>query len=166
MDINFIPFYILNVSCVPPFGYLYFLSFRKWWTKIGYINWPGMALTLIPSWVGWVEIWTHDLLIMNLVCYPLDQPFALYSYLYNVLAFSIHNQSKYYNEFHNRNYRSGTQCMASVYSIWEGNLCNNALTFNVICEFAEVGLSSIGMFFCTKGPFNHSVSSCIYPISL
>jgi len=57
------------------FGYLYFLFFRKW-TRIEYINQPGMALTLFPSSVGWDEIQTHDLSIMNPVCYPLDQTFA------------------------------------------------------------------------------------------
>ncbi len=58
------------------FGYLYFLSFHIW-TRMGYINQPGLALTPFPSSVGWDEIWTHNLLIMNLVCYPPDQTFAL-----------------------------------------------------------------------------------------
>jgi len=40
-----------------------------------------MALTPFPSSVGWDKIRTHDLLIVNLVCYPLDQAFALRSYL-------------------------------------------------------------------------------------
>ena len=35
-----------------------------------------MALTPFPSSVGWDKIRTHDLPIVNLVCYPLDQAFA------------------------------------------------------------------------------------------
>ncbi len=64
-----------NYFLCAQFGYLYFLSFHKW-TRIKYINWPGMALTPFPSSVGWDVIRTHDLLVINLVCYPLDQSFA------------------------------------------------------------------------------------------
>ena len=60
-----------------PFGYLqYFLSFREW-TSVGYRNDPGMSLTPFLSSVGWDKIWTHNLLIVSLVCYPLDRTFAL-----------------------------------------------------------------------------------------
>ena len=34
--------------------------------------------------------------------------------------------------------------MGSVYSTWVGILCSSASQFNVICEFAGVGLSSLG----------------------
>jgi len=37
-----------------------------------------MALTPFPSSVGRDEIQTHDLSIINLVCYPQDQTFALF----------------------------------------------------------------------------------------
>ncbi len=47
------------------------------WTRIGYFNRPGIALTPFPSSVVWDEIRTHNLLIINLVSYPLDQNFAL-----------------------------------------------------------------------------------------
>jgi len=68
--------YFLNVILVCPFGYLYFVSVGKW-TWIGYINQPAMALTPFPFSVGWDKIRTHDRVIMNLLCYPLDQTFAL-----------------------------------------------------------------------------------------
>ncbi len=66
--------------CVCPIGLLYFLSFCKW-TWIGYINCPGMALTTFPSYVGWDKIWTHDLLIMNLALYPIEQSFPFTTWL-------------------------------------------------------------------------------------
>ncbi len=46
------------------------------WTSIGYLNRPGMDLTPFPSSVGWDKIQTHNLLIVNLACYQLDQAFA------------------------------------------------------------------------------------------
>jgi len=59
------------------FGYLYFSFFSIIeWTRIGYFNRPGIALTPFPSSVGWDKIQTHNLSIVNLVCYPLDQAFA------------------------------------------------------------------------------------------
>jgi len=59
-----------------PFGHQYFSFFSiVEWTRIVCCNWPGMALTPFPSSLGWDNIRTHDLSIMNLVCYPLDQAF-------------------------------------------------------------------------------------------
>jgi len=70
-------FFLNNFWCAP-FGYFFFLfKYCIDWTRIGYLNRPGMALTPFPSSVGY-KIWTHDLsIIVNLVCYPLDQAFAL-----------------------------------------------------------------------------------------
>ncbi len=45
--------------------------------RIGYIDELGMALTPFRSSVGSDEIQTQNLLINNLVCYRLDQTFAL-----------------------------------------------------------------------------------------
>ena len=60
-----------------PFGCLYFSSFSiaelNW---LGHFNWPGMALIPFPSSVGWDKIRTHDLSIMTIVCYSLDQAYA------------------------------------------------------------------------------------------
>jgi len=64
------------------FGYLYFSFFSIIeWTRIGYFNQPGMALTPFPSSVGWDKMQTLNLSIVNLVCYPQDQTFA-YTYCF------------------------------------------------------------------------------------
>jgi len=56
-----------------------FLSFQL-------LNEPGLGTLIDLAWfwhhfhlvhIGWDKIWTHDLSIVNLVCYPLDQAFAL-----------------------------------------------------------------------------------------
>ncbi len=57
------------------------------WTRICYLNQPGMALTPFPSSVGWDNIGTHDLLIENLVCYPLDQAFAQNCNILSIIFF-------------------------------------------------------------------------------
>jgi len=60
-----------------PFGYLYYLSFQSMSEQgLGAGIDPGMDLTPFPSSVGWYKIWAHDLSIVNLVRYPLDQAFA------------------------------------------------------------------------------------------
>jgi len=78
-----------------PFGYLYFYFFSiVEWTRIGYFNQHGMALTPFPSSLEWDEIRTHNLSTTNLVCYPLDQAFA-----YQPFLLVIHPIVKLYNEY-------------------------------------------------------------------
>jgi len=62
---------------VPHLATCIFFLFNYWMNQDGYFNWPGMVLTPFPSSIGWDKIRTHNLLIVNLVCYPLDQAFAL-----------------------------------------------------------------------------------------
>jgi len=58
--------YFFDFLGVPNLSTNIFLSFCKW-TRIGYINRPGLALKPFPSSVGWDKIRTRDLSIVNLV---------------------------------------------------------------------------------------------------
>lgn len=80
----------------------YFFSIIAW-TRIGHFNQPSMPLKPCPSCVRWNEIWTHDLLIVNLACYPLDKAFTfdkfpckLPNFFYFLICFSFLRNKTYH----------------------------------------------------------------------
>ena len=65
---------MFSVPYLATYTYIFFLFMNKPELGTG-IN-SGMALTPLPFSVRWDKILTHDLLIMSLAYYPLDQIFA------------------------------------------------------------------------------------------
>ena len=109
-----------------PFCYQFFSFFFMNEPRLGRGIDPGIALTQFLSNVGWDKIQTHDLFIVNLVCYRLEMDFCFYQikkvYCRSVLK---HTDKPVHNEHPRLNYKSsvsnpGMMAIVRRWSLFRG----------------------------------------------
>jgi len=127
-------FMFLNIFLVCPIWLPVFSFFSIIeWTRIWFLYQPGMDLRPFPSSVWWDEIWTHNISIVNLVCYPLDQAFNHIVYV-DIFHGPLVKERDTWSIVSSQRSMSSTTRQLSGAQIFRGNLSQN-VTWEIINMF-------------------------------